>query len=181
MLQVAARKGRHSVARVLHLIAGCALGISVSASAAEVVEFYNASLQHYFISADAAEIAALDAGALGGAWARTGNRFNAWDVASAPPDAVPVCRFFGTDRYRVNGTRIGPNSHFYTADPAECAFVRTAYQSTANDGMSYPAWTFESNAWWQTTFSLMVQADDGPAPTPLKTYREIPLGPAVAH
>lgn len=41
--------------------------------------------------------------------------------------------------------------------------------------------TFESNAWWQTTFSLMVQADDGPAPTPLKTYREIPLGPAVAH
>ena len=41
--------------------------------------------------------------------------------------------------------------------------------------------TFESNAWWQTTFTLMVQADDGPAPRPLKTYRDIPLGPAVAH
>jgi hypothetical protein len=41
--------------------------------------------------------------------------------------------------------------------------------------------TFESNAWWQTTFTLMVAADDNPSWTPVKTYREIPLGPAVAH
>ena len=41
--------------------------------------------------------------------------------------------------------------------------------------------TFESNAWWQTTFTLMVAADDNPAWTPVKVYREIALGPAVAH
>jgi hypothetical protein len=41
--------------------------------------------------------------------------------------------------------------------------------------------TFESNAWWQSTFCLMVPTEDGPGPSPLKTYREIPLGPAVAH
>jgi len=41
--------------------------------------------------------------------------------------------------------------------------------------------TFESNAWWQTTFTLMVAADDNPSWTPVRTYREIPLGPAVAH
>jgi hypothetical protein len=41
--------------------------------------------------------------------------------------------------------------------------------------------TFESNAWWQTTFSLMVAADDNPAWTPVKVYREIALGPAVPH
>lgn len=112
----------------------------------EVVEFYNASLLHYFISADPAEIAVLDGGAFGGAWKRTGNTFPAWDVNGAPAATLPVCRFFGTDQYRADGSRIGPNSHFYTADPAECAFVKTAYTSLAGNGLSYPAWTYEANA-----------------------------------
>ncbi len=122
---------------------------AVTASAGgivEVVEFYNAGLQHYFISADPAEIAVLDGGAFGGAWKRTGNAFPAWDVNGAPAGTVSACRFFGTDQYRADGSRIGPNSHFYTADPAECAFVKTAYQSVAANGVSYPAWTYESNA-----------------------------------
>jgi hypothetical protein len=112
----------------------------------EVVEFYNAGLDHYFISADPAEIAVLDGGAFGGAWKRTGSTFPAWDVNGAPGNTVPVCRFFGTDQYRANGSRIGPNSHFYTADPAECAFVKTAWQSVAANGISYPAWSYETNA-----------------------------------
>ncbi|MEO8487003.1 MAG: heparinase II/III family protein [Betaproteobacteria bacterium] len=128
----------------------CALSLpsSVKATgvAGEVVEFYNAGLQHYFISADPAETAVLDGGAFGGVWKRTGSAFSAWNFAGAPAGTVPVCRFFGTDRYRTNGSRIGPNSHFYTANPAECAFVKTGYQSVANDGISYPAWTFEANA-----------------------------------
>ncbi len=111
-----------------------------------VVEFYNAGLTHYFISADPAEIAVLDGGAFGGAWVRTGRSFSAWDIAGAPADTLPVCRFFGTDRYRADGSRIGPNSHFYTADPAECAYVKVSYQAVASDGNSYPAWTYESNA-----------------------------------
>lgn len=110
-----------------------------------VVEYYNAGLKHYFITAEPAEIANLDGGAFNGAWKRTGRGFNAWALAGKPADAVPVCRFFGTDQYRANGTRIGPNSHFYTADPAECAFVKTGYQSVAADGRSYPAWTYEGD------------------------------------
>jgi Heparinase II/III-like protein len=128
----------------------CTLSLPSSVKAAggavEVVEFYHAGLQHYFISADPAETTVLDGGAFGGAWKRTGSAYSAWDIAGAPAGTVPVCRFFGTDRYRTNGSRIGPNSHFYTADPGECAFVKSAYQSVANDGKSYPAWTFEANA-----------------------------------
>ena len=129
-----------------NLAATPALTVKAAGGIVEVVEFYNAGLEHYFISAEPAEIAALDGGALGGAWKRTGNTFPAWDVVGAPPDTVPVCRFFGTDRYRADGSRIGPNSHFYTADPNECAFVKTAWQSVASDGVSYPAWTFEAYA-----------------------------------
>ena len=129
-----------------------ALGYRVAAPAHKagetvigVVEYYNAGLKHYFITAEPAEIANLDGGAFNGAWKRTGRGFNAWPLAGKPADAVPVCRFFGTDQYRANGTRIGPNSHFYTADPAECAFVKTGYQSVAADGRSYPAWTYEGD------------------------------------
>lgn len=111
-----------------------------------VVEYYNAGLKHYFITAAAAEIANLDGGAFGGAWKRTGQTFAAWAIADRPAGSAPVCRFFGTDQYRANGTRIGPNSHFYTGDPAECAFVKTAWQSVAADGKSYPAWTYEGDA-----------------------------------
>jgi len=111
-----------------------------------VVEYYNAGLQHYFITAEPAEITNLDSGAFGGAWKRTGQSFNAWALATKPADAVPVCRFFGTDQYRANGTRIGPNSHFYTADPAECTFVKTGYQAVAANGISYPSWTYEGDA-----------------------------------
>jgi hypothetical protein len=111
-----------------------------------VVEYYNAGLGHFFITAAPAEIANLDGGAFGGAWKRTGQTFGAWAMAGRPVDSVPVCRFFGTDQYRANGTRIGPNSHFYTGDPAECAFVKTAWPSVAADGKSYPAWTYEGDA-----------------------------------
>ena len=41
--------------------------------------------------------------------------------------------------------------------------------------------TFESNAWWQSTLTLLVPTEDGPGPVPVKVFREIPLGPAVGH
>jgi len=113
---------------------------------AVVVEYFNAGLGHYFVSADPVEIQWLDGGALGGAWSRTGSSFKAWRTGAALAGSTPVCRFFGTDRYRANGSRIGPNSHFYTGDAAECAYVKSAWPSIASDGVAYPAWTFESNA-----------------------------------
>ena len=90
------------------------------------VEFYNAKINHYFVTAYPEEAAALDAGTNVKGWARTGGQFT---VFTDPAEGLQaVCRFFGTPN-------VGPNSHFYTADAAECAKVKT-----------YPAWTFEGIA-----------------------------------
>ena len=82
------------------------------------VEFYNASLQHYFISTNPVEINALDTGYFIG-WERTGLRFLAY--ASPVAGANPVCRFYRTPAYG--------DSHFYSASPAECADVRARFPS----------------------------------------------------
>ena len=84
----------------------------VSAGERIVVEYHNAALNHYFITADPAEAAMLDAGILVPGWNRTGFNFKAWPAGA--PQGLSTCRFFGTPA-------VGPNSHFYTIDPAECA------------------------------------------------------------
>ncbi len=40
---------------------------------------------------------------------------------------------------------------------------------------------FESNAFWQTTISLLTPTDLGPGQPPFRTHRDIPLGPALEH
>ena len=79
------------------------------------VEYYNATLDHYFISDLAPDIDALDAGRIPG-WSRTGQTF---DVFPAPPAGAgsvnPVCRFYIPPAHG--------NSHFFSASPAECAAV----------------------------------------------------------
>ncbi len=85
---------------------------------AEVVEYYNAALDHYFISGLPADIAALDSGTLKG-WVRTGLAFNAY--AGAADGTSPVCRFYLPP---ANG-----DSHFYSASPAECAAVAARFPS----------------------------------------------------
>ena len=91
----------------------------------DVIEYYNAALDHYFVTAFADEAAALDAGVPPG-WTRTGLDFHAWQSGTGPGNEA--CRFFGTPG-------LGPNSHFYTIDPAECDLVK-----------SDPHWTFEALA-----------------------------------
>ncbi|HEY1328998.1 MAG TPA: hypothetical protein VGI14_18825 [Casimicrobiaceae bacterium] len=91
----------------------------------DTIEFYNASLDHYFITAFADEAASLDAGVPPG-WTRTGYAFRSWKSGTGPGNEA--CRFFGTPG-------LGPNSHFYTIDLAECDKVK------AN-----PDWTFEAFA-----------------------------------
>ena len=81
-----------------------------------VVEYYNTTFDHYFMSALPADIAALDSGALQG-WVRTGHVFSAYGQATA--GASPVCRFYLPP---ANG-----DSHFYSASPAECADVRAKF------------------------------------------------------
>ena len=92
------------------------------------VEYFNAGFGHYFMTAQADEIAGLDGGAFNGAFARTGRSFKVFDAPAT--GTVPVCRFFTTP-----GTFGAKSSHFYTADPAECELVKT-----------YPAWIYEKIA-----------------------------------
>ncbi len=81
-----------------------------------VVEYHNAALNHYFLTADPAEAAMLDAGVVVPGWTRTEFDFKAWPVGGK---GLSVCRFFGTPS-------VGPSSHFYTIDPAECAKVKNS-------------------------------------------------------
>ncbi|MBP8298259.1 MAG: hypothetical protein KAX84_19275 [Burkholderiales bacterium] len=96
-----------------------------------VVEFFNSDLVHYFMTIDPAEAAAIDSGAAGPGWSRTGKTLTAYKSASGAPAGVAVavvCRFYGN---QANG---GPNSHFYTAEVAECDAVKQDQ-----------GWTFERN------------------------------------
>lgn len=84
---------------------------------AVVIEYFYPALQHYFITLDDAEIAALNAGQFAG-WTRSTGSFIAYRTkADAPPDAVPVCRFFSSQF----------TSHFYTANAQECDDVIARY------------------------------------------------------
>jgi len=86
------------------------------------VEFYNATLDHFFVSANVAEIALLDAGAFTG-WKRTGQT---WKVFAGQEIGVTranaVCRYYGRPE-------AGLDSHFYSASADECAAVAARFAS----------------------------------------------------
>jgi uncharacterized protein (DUF1800 family) len=105
-------------------------GASAIEPTATVIEYYNASLNHYFITAYPEEAAMLDQGIIVPGWTRTGVSWSAWASPGDSATAAPVCRFYGTPG-------VGPNSHFYTVDPDECALVK-----------QNPAWTFEAIAFY---------------------------------
>lgn len=85
------------------------------ASTLQAIEYYNAALDHYFVTSFADEIAKLDAGVFVG-WQRTGQQFTVFDPATSVDGASQVCRFYGLPS-------AGLDSHFYSASPAECAAV----------------------------------------------------------
>ena len=112
------------------------------ASSVEVVEYYSAGLDHYFISAGTDEIALLDRNG-NGDWRRTGQSMLGWARQSdAPPGAVPVCRFYAS----------GPNSHFYTGSQQECEYLRTLERDQRAEalarGKPFLGWAFETIAFW---------------------------------
>lgn len=75
-----------------------------------VVEYYHAGFDHYFVTWLPAEIAILDAGVTIRGWTRTGRTFKAY--ATAQPGTSPVCRFYIPPGYG--------DSHFYGRGAAEC-------------------------------------------------------------
>lgn len=95
----------------------------------EVVEFHHQTLDHYFVTADRAEIEKLDSGEIAG-WKRTGQSFDAFSPGHPGTLAFPVCRFYG-----LPGS--GLDSHFYSGNAGECAQIRSKYsrdwaEETAN-------------------------------------------------
>ena len=67
-------------------------GHALAAGAVDAIEFYNATLDHYFVTASSDEIGKLDAGVFIG-WTRTGLTFQVLDPTTATPFASAVCRF----------------------------------------------------------------------------------------
>lgn len=104
----------------------CPGAINPTPTRVETVEYYNAALDHYFITASAAEIDALDSGRLAG-WRRTGESLWFGEVARTAQDLEytyqggPVCRF-----YLPPGRG---DSHFFSATADECLAVRARYPS----------------------------------------------------
>jgi len=93
-----------------------AAGPAPGARTVDVVEYYNAALDHYFLTWIAAEMANLDAGATPTRWTRTGRTFKAY--ADPQPQTSQVCRFY-----------IPPalgNSHFFGRSATECTASQEA-------------------------------------------------------
>jgi hypothetical protein len=105
----------------LVLLAACA-----PAWAASVVEYYDPGRDRYFLTADPGEMAYVESGGAGRGWVRTGYEF---EISGA----TPVCRFYGTP---PNGS----GSHFYTADPGECDFVRAHDSNWTFEGIVFDAY-----------------------------------------
>jgi Repeat of unknown function (DUF5648) len=109
----------------------CRTGVQIAFSSNSAIEYNNRGLDHYFITAEAAEIDALDSGRLPG-WQRTGEIVPL--VGARPPfrdvpgNLLPVCRYY-----------IPPalgDSHFMSVSADECVYV----------GEHYPAFVLESEA-----------------------------------
>jgi uncharacterized protein DUF5648 len=102
---------------------------ALTCRAESLVEFHDAGSGRYFLSSSPGETAFVDGGGAGRGWVRTGAQFDTCSADSDLPPcgvaAVPVCRFYGAPP-------AGSGSHFFTADPGECAFVKQS-----------PAWQYE--------------------------------------
>jgi serine protease len=132
-----------SMALAVISLATAVFSPAVTAEVVHAVEYYHQAFEHYFVTADPTEIAALDSGAVSGWW-RTGQRYR---VDTAPGEGLlPVCRFY-TSAYA------GKASHFYTASVSECAHVKTM-----------PDWTYEGVAFFARVPDVDGRCAAGTAP-----------------
>jgi hypothetical protein len=101
----------------LHSVTGCAGKTYDFGPVVQVVEFYNAALDHYFITWAANEIALLDAGTTLKGWTRTGKSFKAYVTAQA--GTTDVCRIY------IIPAR--GDSHFFGRGQQECEATMSAH------------------------------------------------------
>ncbi|TMH26716.1 MAG: hypothetical protein E6H66_24690 [Betaproteobacteria bacterium] len=118
-----------------------------------VIEYYRSDLDHYFMTANPAEIAYVDT-VLYPVFQRTGEVFFAWlDPSRAPPKTPlrSVCRFYSPLPLI--------DSHFYTALASECQYVIANWPGT---------WILESFA----AFYVLLPDANGVCPSgSLPVYR----------
>ena len=128
------------------------------ATEVSAVEFWHAGFNHYFLTTNIDEIAALDTGRHVG-WTRFLPEFKVY--AEPGPDLVPVCRFY-------SAAFAPKSSHFFTAFPEECEAVK------AN-----PIWTYEGIAF----YARLPDATGACAPGTMAIYRSYNggAGGAPAH
>ncbi len=108
--------------------------VTPTSNVADAIEYYYPRLNHYFLTASAVEIAALDTGVFPG-WMRTGQTLPSVFLADPSTGGVqapvtPVCRFYGLPS-------AGLDTHFFSASPAECAAVEAKWPNI---------WLLESSA-----------------------------------
>lgn len=127
------------------------------------VEYYDAAQDHYFITADSGEIAALDAGHFPG-WVRTGQKFISYvPDEPAPYTMAPVCRFYGLPQ-------AGLDSHFFTDSAVECEAVQRLWPN---------AWQLETlSAFYVTPLNPTIS---GCPPNSVNVYRLFNNRPDVNH
>ena len=117
------------------------------ATGSTVIEFYNTTLDNYFITANSNEAAAIDNGSAGPGWSRTGHTFKSGGNTA-------VCRFYGS-------LSPGPNSHFYTLAGPECNGLLRLQASTPS---TEKRWNFESLDFVSTPASNNRTCPTGTAP-----------------
>ena len=124
------------------------------------VEYYHAGWNMYFVTALPNEIAALDGGAFGGVWARTGQQFNVYALEGAPASSSTVYRFVST-------MFADKSSHVETASVAE-------YDALVSGAIA--GWQLEG-----AVFSAPLPASDGTCPegtTPVYRFYNNDMGGA---
>jgi hypothetical protein len=94
---------------------------------AYVSEFYNEVTGHYLLLSNYQEIEGVEAGRAGAGWRSTGYQFRAYIPERAPAGKASVCRFYAPSI----------NSHFYTANPAECDFLRSPGTGWNYEGIEF--------------------------------------------
>ena len=104
----------------------------------DLLEYYHAGFDHFFLTSLADEIQKLDDGTFTG-WARTGQSITA--LAQGATGTFSVCRFF-------SATFAPKSSHFYTPYVSECDALKAG-----------TTWTHEGDV-----FALQIPAANGSCP-----------------
>ena len=154
------RRSGLTILAVAFAMCSALLAPATQTQATEVsaVEFWHAGFNHYVLTTNIDEIAALDTGRYAG-WTRFLPEFKVY--AEPGPGLVPVCRFF-------SAAFAPKSSHFFTAFPEECEAVK------AN-----PVWTYEGIAF----YARLPDATGACAPGTMAIYRSYNggAGGAPAH